>query len=248
MPPTGFEPATPVSDRPQTLILDRSATGIRYLDHPARSQSLYRLSYRGPWSLLGPISVTTRQRFPLYHVQFIDLSSLNSCHLLANIWTLKVTFSGKVISTRLMGWNNSLACKVWRIRGKTTHQHFFTGCCCLSKTTSPLRRLPICRTFCIAEKCFAFSASRDQQTRETLISHTTAIRDHESFDGAYNQTSVAHRDVERSLRASYVVARSNKRVQRACFAVLRYGQQYRQCTYNVTLRCICVTIVAVEKQ
>ena len=28
MPPAGFEPATPASDRPQTLALDRSATGI----------------------------------------------------------------------------------------------------------------------------------------------------------------------------------------------------------------------------
>ena len=30
MPPAGFEPATPASDRPQTLSLDRSATGIGY--------------------------------------------------------------------------------------------------------------------------------------------------------------------------------------------------------------------------
>ena len=28
MPPAGFEPATPASDRPQTLALDRSATDI----------------------------------------------------------------------------------------------------------------------------------------------------------------------------------------------------------------------------
>ena len=28
MPPARFEPATPASDRPQTLVLDRSATGI----------------------------------------------------------------------------------------------------------------------------------------------------------------------------------------------------------------------------
>ena len=28
MPPAGFEPATPASDRPQTIALDRSATGI----------------------------------------------------------------------------------------------------------------------------------------------------------------------------------------------------------------------------
>ena len=28
MPPAGFEPAIPASDRPQTLALDRSATGI----------------------------------------------------------------------------------------------------------------------------------------------------------------------------------------------------------------------------
>jgi hypothetical protein len=27
MPPAGFEPAIPASDRPQALILDRSATG-----------------------------------------------------------------------------------------------------------------------------------------------------------------------------------------------------------------------------
>ena len=28
MPPAGFKPATPVGDRPQTHVLDRSATGI----------------------------------------------------------------------------------------------------------------------------------------------------------------------------------------------------------------------------
>ena len=28
MPPAGFEPAIPTGDRPQTLALDRSATGI----------------------------------------------------------------------------------------------------------------------------------------------------------------------------------------------------------------------------
>jgi hypothetical protein len=28
MPPIGFEPATPTSDRPQILALDRSATGV----------------------------------------------------------------------------------------------------------------------------------------------------------------------------------------------------------------------------
>ena len=28
MPPAGFEPAVPASDRLQTLVLDRSATGI----------------------------------------------------------------------------------------------------------------------------------------------------------------------------------------------------------------------------
>ena len=32
MPPAGFEPAVPASDRPQTLALDRSATGIGRFD------------------------------------------------------------------------------------------------------------------------------------------------------------------------------------------------------------------------
>jgi hypothetical protein len=44
MPPTGFEPTIPVSDRPQILALDRSAIGFsRYC--PVRSKFLYRLSY-----------------------------------------------------------------------------------------------------------------------------------------------------------------------------------------------------------
>ena len=46
MPPAGFEPAVPASDRPHTLALDRLATGngrIRSLARPARSESLYRL-------------------------------------------------------------------------------------------------------------------------------------------------------------------------------------------------------------
>ena len=47
MPSAGFEPAIPASDPPQTLALDSSATGIRSRDHPARSESLYRLSYPG---------------------------------------------------------------------------------------------------------------------------------------------------------------------------------------------------------
>ena len=48
--PAGFEPATPASDWPQTLGLDISATGIgiRFLDRPLCSESLYRLSYTGP--------------------------------------------------------------------------------------------------------------------------------------------------------------------------------------------------------
>ena len=49
----GFEPATPESDRPQTLALGRSATriGIRTPVRPVRSESLYRLSYRGLFML-----------------------------------------------------------------------------------------------------------------------------------------------------------------------------------------------------
>ena len=46
-PQAGLEPATPASDWPQTLALDRSATGIgtiRSPDFEAHSESLYRLS------------------------------------------------------------------------------------------------------------------------------------------------------------------------------------------------------------
>jgi hypothetical protein len=51
MPPSGFEPAIPASERPQAYALDRAATGIggiRSPDHPARSESLHLLSYGGP--------------------------------------------------------------------------------------------------------------------------------------------------------------------------------------------------------
>ena len=50
MPPAGFEPATTTSDRPQSLALDRSVTGIgiRSPDRPVRGESLYLLSYPGP--------------------------------------------------------------------------------------------------------------------------------------------------------------------------------------------------------
>ena len=53
MPPAGFETATPVSDQPQTLALNRSATetGIRSLNRPARSESLYRLRHPSPQCL-----------------------------------------------------------------------------------------------------------------------------------------------------------------------------------------------------
>ena len=50
MPPAVVEPATPGSDRPQTLALHRSATGIRSLDRPVRRESLHRLRYPGPRS------------------------------------------------------------------------------------------------------------------------------------------------------------------------------------------------------
>ena len=33
MPPTGFEPAVPASERPQTHALDRAATGISLLNN-----------------------------------------------------------------------------------------------------------------------------------------------------------------------------------------------------------------------
>ena len=51
MPPAGFDPATPASDRPQNLAFDRSANRIGRdsipRDRPTRSKLLYRLSYRG---------------------------------------------------------------------------------------------------------------------------------------------------------------------------------------------------------
>ena len=44
MPPAGFELATPASDRPQSIALDRSSTGrFRSPPRPAHSRSLYRL-------------------------------------------------------------------------------------------------------------------------------------------------------------------------------------------------------------
>ena len=49
MSPVGFEPTISVGERPQTYALDRAATGTGWdsiPDRPARSQSLYRLSYR----------------------------------------------------------------------------------------------------------------------------------------------------------------------------------------------------------
>ena len=50
MPLEGFEPAISASDQSQALALDRWATGIgiRSSNRPARSESLYRLSYPCP--------------------------------------------------------------------------------------------------------------------------------------------------------------------------------------------------------
>jgi hypothetical protein len=64
MPPVGFEPAVTASERPQTYILDRTATGIgriRYLDRTAVSESLYRLRYRGPHCRLNTAGYTLHQ-------------------------------------------------------------------------------------------------------------------------------------------------------------------------------------------
>ena len=50
MPPEGFEPAIPASERPDTYALDRAATEIgrnRSPDRPTHRKSLYRLSYPG---------------------------------------------------------------------------------------------------------------------------------------------------------------------------------------------------------
>ena len=47
--PAGFEPTIPAGERPQTKSLDRAAIRIGYTPHrPACSESLYRLSFRGP--------------------------------------------------------------------------------------------------------------------------------------------------------------------------------------------------------
>ena len=65
MPQAGFEPVTPASDQSQTLTLVHSATGIgriRSPDHPARSKSLYRLSYLGPRTGNTMIQILNRQR------------------------------------------------------------------------------------------------------------------------------------------------------------------------------------------
>ena len=49
MPPAGYESAIPASDRPQTLALDRTATGIgKDSNCPVCSDLLYRLSYSCP--------------------------------------------------------------------------------------------------------------------------------------------------------------------------------------------------------
>ena len=71
MPPAGFEPATPLSGRSQTLVLDRSATGIgiRCPDRPACSESLYRLSYpsgRSAWKYV--LCVKLKVKFALEQV------------------------------------------------------------------------------------------------------------------------------------------------------------------------------------
>jgi hypothetical protein len=54
---SGFEAAIPAGDRSQTLPVDSSAAlrqpstgGIRSPDRPASSESLYRLSYPGPYT------------------------------------------------------------------------------------------------------------------------------------------------------------------------------------------------------
>jgi hypothetical protein len=62
MPPAGFERTISASQRPQTLALDRSATGIRSPDRPARSDSLDRLRYPD-----RPLNFVPSQSFPKYY-------------------------------------------------------------------------------------------------------------------------------------------------------------------------------------
>jgi hypothetical protein len=65
LPPAGFEPAFPASDRPQLVALGRSATGIariRYPDRTVRSVSLYRMSCRGRTLRIIRLSLRSKRK------------------------------------------------------------------------------------------------------------------------------------------------------------------------------------------
>ena len=74
MQPVGFKLATPASDRPQPLALDRSATGIRSPDPPARSQSLYRLGHPDPYVIYETENKAFLVRDANHSVNFLILN------------------------------------------------------------------------------------------------------------------------------------------------------------------------------
>ena len=59
MPPGGFEPATPVSDRPHTVALDRSATMVGGLEKEGKFEES---------SLLRSYYVSKAKQLPVFRV------------------------------------------------------------------------------------------------------------------------------------------------------------------------------------
>ena len=80
----GFEPARPATDWPQTLALDRSATGIGQgtgsPDRPARSESLYEVRY--------PVFYTKTH----FNIMLSSISDL-SCRISLQVYFLTISMN-----------------------------------------------------------------------------------------------------------------------------------------------------------
>ena len=92
MTPAGFETATPASDRPQTLALDRSATGIgkiRSPDRPVCSLSVPTTLY-----VCSLLYIYLYCLFLLFVSLFVSLFLLSLCYRLFNFTHFISTFFG----------------------------------------------------------------------------------------------------------------------------------------------------------
>jgi hypothetical protein len=83
-----------------------ASTGIRPPDRPARSESLYRLSYRGPPTNLSTVRKPDRTQHPLIKSQTFVTPAVSFSHILK----LNLEQSVTVVAVELLAFRSSFLC------------------------------------------------------------------------------------------------------------------------------------------